>query len=128
MPKYPTFFRADDDIEPAEQCTPSPNEWFGPEKTKFRSSPTFSEDEEENPYDGWREFQQGHPRDPMKNELRPAQSGENSLKFKDEESDPRRLIFVLEHAAEVFESAGHTDLAAECENLCELALSEDDDA
>ena len=41
MPKYPTFFRADDEIEPTEKGTPSPNEWFGLEKTKFRSSPTF---------------------------------------------------------------------------------------
>jgi hypothetical protein len=126
MPNYPTFFRADDDIEPAEQGTPSPNEWFGGEKTKFRSSPAFSADEEEqNPYDGWREFQNGHPRDPMKNELLPAHSGDNSLKFKDEKSDPRRLIFVLEHAAEVFEAEGHTDLAAECELLCEFVITED---
>ncbi len=123
MPKYPSFFRADDEIEPAEQGTPSPNEWFGPEKTKFRSSPTFSEDEEDH-YDGWREFQNGHPRDPMKNELLPAHSGDNSLKFKDEQNDPRRLIFVLEHAAEVFEAQGDLDLAAECECLCELALEE----
>ena len=126
MPNYPTFFRADDDIEPAEQGTPSPNEWFGGEKTKFRGSPAFSEDEEEqNPYDGWREFQNGHPRDPMKNELQPAHSEDNSLKFKDEQSDPRRLIFVLEHAAEVFESEGHMDLAAECELLCEFVITED---
>ena len=48
MPKYPSFFRADDEIEPASKGTPSPNEWFGREKTKFRSSPTFSEDEEEH--------------------------------------------------------------------------------
>jgi hypothetical protein len=61
----------------------------------------------------------------MKNELRPAQSGDTSLKFKDEKSDPRRLIFVLEHAAEVFESEGHTDLAAECELLCEFVITED---
>ncbi len=124
MSKYPSFFRADDEIEPAEQGTPSPNEWFGLEKTKFHSSPTFSEDEEEH-YDGWRQFQNGHPRDPMKNELLNDDSRQNSLKFKDEQSDPRRLIFVLEHAAEVFESEGHTDLAAECEHLCEIALSED---
>lgn len=124
MPKFPTFFRADEEIDPAEQSTPSPNEWFGFEKTKYRSTPTFSEDEEEH-YDGWREFQQGHPRDPMKNELLNDQSRENSLKFKNEQNDPRRLIFVLEHAAEIFEAEGHTDLAAECEHLCELAISED---
>jgi hypothetical protein len=120
MPKYPTFFRADEDIEPAEMGTPSPNEWFGREKTKYHTSPAFSADEEES-YDGWREFQQGHPRDPMKNELLNDQSRENSLKFKNEQDDSRRLIFVLEHAAEVFEAEGHTDLAAECEHLCELA-------
>jgi hypothetical protein len=127
MPKYPSFFRADDEIEPATKGTPSPNEWFGPEKTKYRSSPTFSEDEEgaQEHYDGWREFQNGHPRDPMKNELLNDQSRENSLKFRDEQNDPRRLIFVLEHAAEVFEAEGHLDLAAECENLCELAISEE---
>lgn len=124
MPKYPSFFRADEEIEPAEQGTPSPNEWFGPAPTKFRSSPAFSEDEESG-NDGWREFYQGHPRDPLKNELLNDESRENSLKFKDEQGDSRRLIFVLEQAAEVFEAEGHIDLAAECENLCEMALSEE---
>jgi len=128
MPKYPSFFRADEEIEPSEKHSPSPNEWFGREKTKYHSSPAFSEDEEEH-YDGWRQFQQGHKRDPMKNELLidhdQSQGSDPSLKFKDETNDPRRLIFVLEHAAEVFEAEGHTDLAAECEHLCELVISED---
>ena len=123
MPKYPSFFRADEDIEPSEKGTPSPNEWFGLDRTKFRnsSSPAFSTDEEvEN--DGWREFYQGHSRDPLKNELLNDESQENSLKFKNEKNDSRRLIFILEQAAEVFEAEGHIDLAAECERMCELAL------
>ncbi len=128
MPKYPSFFRADDEIEPAEQGTPSPNEWFGPEKTKYRSSTTFSEDEEEGA-EGWREFFHGpQPPDrgePMKNEWLNRKDPATSLKFKDEAGDSRRLIFVLEQAAEVFEAEGHIDLAAECERLCELALSEE---
>ena len=124
MPKYPSFFRADDEIDPAENGTPTPNEWFGRDSTKFRSSPAFSEDEEsEN--DGWRQFYQGHPRDPLKNELLNDGSREDSLKFKNEQDDSRRLVFVLEQAAEVFEVEGHIDLAAECERLCELALSEE---
>ena len=126
MPKYPSYFRADDEIEPSEKGTPSPNEWFGPARTKFRSSPAFSDSEDEDPQnDGWRQFYQGHPRDPMKNRMLNDESRENSLKFKDEGGDPRRLIFVLEQAAEVFETEGHIDLAAECERICELALSED---
>ena len=96
----------------------------GSRKLGLGSQSVHAGEEEQNPYDGWREFQQGHPRDPMKNPLLPAQSGENSLKFKDEQSDPRRLIFVLEHAAEVFEAEGHTDLAAECEELCEFVITE----
>ncbi len=124
MPKYPSFFRADDEIEPAEKGTPSPNEWFGTEETKYRGSPTFSEDEESKS-DGWRQFFHGQPHDPLKNELLIDKSRENSLKFKDEKSDQRRLIYVLEQAAEVFEAEGHIDLAAECEHLCELALSEE---
>ncbi len=132
MTNYPSFFRADEEIEPSEKGTPSPNEWFGHDRTKFASGPgpAFSENEDEdNYYDGWREFFQGprppHPRDPMKNKWFDEDSSENSLKFKDEQGDPRRLIFVLEQAAEIFETEGHIDLAAECERLCEQVSSED---
>ena len=124
MTQFPSYFRADEEIEP-DKASPSPNDWFGPTKTKFRnnSTPAFSADEmEDAPGDGWRDFYQGHPRDPMKNKLLPP----GSIKFKDVENDQRKLIYVLEQAHEIFEEEGHIDLAAECERLCEMASMEEE--
>lgn len=122
MPKFPTFFRADEEITPSK-TSPSPNEWFGTDKTKWRtdgpSLPTVSEENDDS-YDGWREFYQGHPRDPMDNELQVGDSQNESLRFKNSSADPRSLIYFLEQAAEIFEAKGHIDLAAECERLCEM--------
>jgi hypothetical protein len=48
-----------------------------------------------------------------------------TIKFRDKNGDRDKMLWVLENAAEIFEAAGHDDLAAECETLCELAYSED---
>ena len=121
MPKYPTFFRADEEIEPSKKNSPSPNEWFGREKTKFKTSPAFSEENDENT--GWRDFFQGHPRDPMGNELLVDDTKQKSLRFKNENNDQRRLVYILENMAAIFEELGHLDLAAECEDICEATFN-----
>ena len=126
MPKYPTFFRADDDIEVSDKGSPSPNEWFGMDKTKFRTPhPALSADEEEET-DGWRQFFKGsQPRDPLKNELLNDKSRGESLRFKNALEDKRALVYVLEQAAEIFEAEGYIDLAADCERICESALEDE---
>ncbi len=113
------FFREDEDVPLGERTTPTPNEWLGPGRSKYRSSPAFSEEEET---DGWREMYPREYSPPMENPLLPPET----LKFKDEAGDNRALVFVLEQAAEVFEAEGHVDLAAECERLCEQVISEDE--
>lgn len=124
----PKFFRADDDEETGERPRPAPGDWFGLKDQKFRSSsPAFSEENEGlDPHgtDGWRDFFQGHPRDPLWNPLLPPDKKQEALKFRDE-GDSRALVYVLEQASEIFEAAGHDDLAAECETICELMCTED---
>lgn len=128
----PKFFRADDDEEAGERPKPAPGDWFGTSDQKFRTkTPTFSEENEGlDPHgtDGWRDFFQGHPREPLWNPLLPPKTKEeiNDIRFRDREADRQKMVYVLEHAAEIFESAGHDDLAAECETLCELAYLEDE--
>ena len=127
----PKFFRADDDESEGERPKPAPGDWFGSADQKYRAkTPTFSEEAEGlDPHgtDGWRDFFQGHKRDPLWNPmLSPDKKKEaNDLKFRDRDADRQNMIWVLEHAAEVFEAAGHYDLAAECETICELSYSED---
>jgi hypothetical protein len=55
----------------------------------------------------------------------PQETKEEAIKFRDSDSDSRSMIYMLENAAEAFEAAGHTDLAAECERLCEIICSEE---
>ena len=123
MPKYPSFFRADEEIEPSKKNSPSPNEWFGIKKTKFRTSPAFSEENEDNT--PWRQnFRLDQPKDPMRNDLLIDDTKRESIRFKDENNDKRNLIFILESIADLFEELDYLDLAAECEDICESALSE----
>lgn len=134
MPKNPTFYEnAGDDKPKRESHSPSPSEWLGTGRRKFGTkSPTFSEDHEQGPVltpaprnEGWRQFFKGTmPRDPLWNPLLPPETKEEAIKFKNEAGDSRQMIFVLEQAAEVLEAAGHIDLAAECETLCELLCLE----
>jgi hypothetical protein len=125
----PKFFRADDDLDEGERPKPAPGDWFGTSNQKFRAkSPTFSEQNEGlDPHgtDGWRDFFQGHTRDPLWNPLLSPDKKQEVIKFRDKDADRNKMVYVLEHAAEIFEAAGHDDLAAECEALCELAYSEE---
>jgi hypothetical protein len=129
------FFRADEDVDLSERTSPSPNEWFGTGRSKFKSKglPSLS-DEQDTEYDGWRQFfRRRSPgaadpiefAPPLENPLLPPKTREKTIKFKDEDNDTRTLVFVLEQAAEVFEAEGHIDLAAECERICELVASEE---
>jgi hypothetical protein len=123
----PKFFRAYDDDELGDRPRPAPGDWFGSDDNKFRSaSPAFSEQNEGlDPHgtDGWRDFFQGHPRDPLWNPLLSPDKKQETIKFKNENNN-RALVYVLEQAAEIFEAAGHDDLAAECEIICETLCSE----
>ena len=130
MPQ-PKFFRADDDDEEGDRPRPTPGDWFGSDDQKFRAAtPTFSEWSQgldpfpESPYDGWRQFSQGHPRNPLWNPMLSPDTKQEALKFRDAEADQRSLIFVLENIAEILEAAGHDDLAAECEMICEMSCAE----
>ena len=132
--KKATFFREDEAVDLSERTSPSPADWFGGGGQKFKGLPALSDDMETE-YDGWRQFfRRGSPgtadpieyAHPLSNPLLPPGTlDDSSIKYKDEGSDMRSLIYVLEQAAEVFEAEGHIDLAAECERLCELALTED---
>jgi len=125
----PKFFRADDDEEEGERPKPAPGDWFGTSDQKFRAkTPTFSFTNGLDPHgtDGWRDFFKGsQPRDPLWNPLLSPDKKAETIRFRDKNSDREEMIWVLEHAAEIFEAGGHTDLAAECETLCELAYLED---
>lgn len=129
MPKNATYFENEDEEPRNKHHSPSPNEWFGTDSSKFRSSsksPTFSTEMRE--YDrsaDWRDWFKGHKREPLWNPLLPAEKKQEAVKFRDQKNDPRGLIFVLENAAEAFEEAGHIDLAAECEKICEIICSEE---
>lgn len=129
MPKNATYFENEDDEPRNKDHSPTPNEWFGSDRKKFRkksSSPTFSTEMRE--YDrssDWRDWFQGHKREPLWNPLLPSEKKNEAIKFRDEKNDSRGLIFVLENAAELFEEAGHIDLAAECERICEKIYEEE---
>jgi len=127
MPKNATYFENEDDEPRNKNHSPSPNEWFGVGRSKFRTkSPTFSEELPENDKSSnWRDWFHGHIRDPLWNPLLPAEKKHEAIKFRDMDNDPRGLIYVLENSAEVFEAMGHIDLAAECENICEIICSEE---
>jgi len=126
----PKFFRADDTEEEGDRPRPAPGDWFGPSDKKFRAkTPTFSEEHEGlDPHgeDGWRDFFQGHPREPLWNPLLPPKAKEEILRFKDEDAYRDQLLYVLENAAEIFEAGGHDDLAAECEAICEMVCEEEE--
>jgi hypothetical protein len=125
----PKFFRADEDEEQGESPKPTPGDWFGTSDQKFRAkTPAFSFTNGLDPHgtDGWRDFFKGsQPRDPLWNPLLSPDKKAETIKFRDKNSDRESMIWVLEHAAEIFEAGGHIDLAAECEALCELAYLED---
>lgn len=124
-----TFFREDDDRGLSERTSPAPDEWFGTGRQKYKGLPTLSDEQE---YEGWREFfrrrspgtadpiEYSHPLD---NPLLPPGTLDDIQQK--EKNDLSSLIYVLEQAADVFETRGHIDLAAECERLCEMAESEE---
>jgi hypothetical protein len=126
----PSFFRAD---EP-KSTSPAPTDWFGSGRRKFKArTPAISDESDtgnpEDPkegYDGWRQFQLGiNPREPLWNPLLPPDKKEEAIKFRNADKDRRAMVYVLEHVAEILEAAGHDDLAAECEQICEMAFTED---
>jgi hypothetical protein len=127
VPKNATYFENEDDEPRNAHHSPSPSDWLGSGRKKFSTKmPTFSSDSDQDLRpDGWRGFaHEWQPREPLWNPLLPAEKKEEALKFRDRDNDNRSMVFTLENAAEAFEAAGHMDLAAECERICEILCSE----
>jgi len=86
----PKFFRADENSDLVDTNSPTPDEWFGRGRNKYKEDSALGE------------------------------GLDDSVKFRNNENNLDSLVYVLESAAEVFEAGGHHDLAAEVENILSL--------